>query len=153
MLPTSPPALVLVPRDTKEKKAKIAVIYRFDELLRAWLEPLPNLDVEESSRIAAEIKANPELGFTEAERLEKLGSALRISRVLNISAGALTLGAWIYPEPYKALICVLLVLPFLSLAAIRKFPGLMRIDHQRNDPAPALELASCSPVLHSCCGV
>lgn len=145
VLPTSPPALVLVPNQSKTNTLKIALIYRFDEFLDSWLEPLPNLDSEQARRIQNEIKADEQFGLTESERIENLKAASRVSRLLNISAGVVTIWVWIYPRPYNQLIFALLVLPFISLAAIRQFPRLIRIDHQRSDPRPSIGIGFMFP--------
>ncbi len=144
-LPTSPPSLVLIPKDASAKKVKLANVYRFDESFYSWLEGLPNLDVEDRRRIENEIKDDPQLGFTESERAEALRSASRTARVLNIGAVVIMLWTWVYPDPYKLLVLLLVIYPFASLAAIKKFPSLMRIDQERNDPRPSVAISFVLP--------
>lgn len=144
VIPTSPPTIVLVPKDAATKKVKIANLYRFDDSLDSWLEPLPNLDFEDRRRIEGEIRNNPELEFTESERGKGFRNAKRTARILNLGAAGVMLWAWIYPTPYRTLVLVLVLLPFLALVAIRKFP-VMRIDQQRNDPRPSVGISFMLP--------
>jgi hypothetical protein len=134
-LSANPPVVVLVPR-SERRPLKVTSIIQPDEAFGTWVKTLTDLDAEEARQSAEEIANDPEVGGTPEERLAGLERAKRIAGALQIAAfGATAWGAF-YPRPYRAAILTLVVLPWLAVSLVWRWPGLYRIDERRNDVHP-----------------
>jgi hypothetical protein len=141
------PSTVLLPRFENRKAVKIPHIFDFDRTYHAWLAQFPDLGAEEAAEAQSEMEGNPVLGSTPAEREASLRQARSLGRWLNIGAGVMSAWGWFYPSPYRAVIGILCLMPWLALALAWRYRGLFRIDQKRNDPHPTIAYAFLFPGL------
>jgi hypothetical protein len=134
----APATLILFPRSSPAKKIKISNVFRVDALFMEWIGSLPDLDAEDVSVGHQDIMTNQELGITPAERIAAFDRGKRLSRLLSGATLALGGWAWFYPVPYRLVVSLLVLLPWVGLAIVARSSGLFRIDEKRNDPHPSV---------------
>ena len=105
-----------------------------DELL-IWVEyNLTNLDKQDHQQGLEEIFQN---ALSQGSPEEKAARYLRIKkwfRAFNALAIGICLWAWIYPEPYSAVIGATLALPFLALLMLWRYQDIARFSTKANGP-------------------
>ena len=146
-LPTSPPGLVLVPRDARRRPVKVAQLFRLDTEFAHWLDTLPRLDSADLRRSKAEIRNNARLGATPRERMQKLAESKRLEKVLAVIGSLVAAWGLLYPRPYELAIVALASLPWIALEIVRRSGGLFRVDAKRNDAHPNVAVAFMFPGL------
>jgi len=143
--PSSPPVIVLVPRDKSQKQMKLAQMYNFDAAFRTWTDSVPDLDAQEARTAEQEIANNEEIGSSPDDRREALKRGKRLSGFVTFVTIALGAWAWIYPQPYRLVISLLALLPWAAMAIVARSGGLFKIDTKRNDPHPSVGIAFMMP--------
>jgi hypothetical protein len=146
----APSILVLLPRksfprSSPAKKMKISNVFRVDALFMEWIGSLPDLDAEDVRAGHQDIMTNQELGITPDERMAAFDRGKRLSRLLSGATLALGAWAWFYPTPYRLVVSLLVLLPWVGLAIVARSSGLFRIDEKRNDPHPSVAVAVMLP--------
>lgn len=135
--------LVFVPKDKAGKKLKINLMMARSKEFQAWARAnFRDLDAEEREADLRNILADESLGGDAEARGRKYRIAMRLTRVVNGAGTAALVWAFLYPEPYAALIWLLLCLPFAAIAAAAPFPGLIRFSGPPKGAYPIL-----SPVI------
>jgi hypothetical protein len=138
--------IVLCPRAPGAKQLKIARTgLRTDAAFDAWIASLPDLDAEEARAFEAQVAADPELGQTPGERLERLAAARKVAKGVNAVTYALLVWGWFYPHPYALPLLAAAVLPWVAIGLTAKSGGLYRLDTSRSDPRPNLSVAVVTP--------
>jgi hypothetical protein len=132
-------------RDPQKKPYKNYLYCERDDALFAWLDTIPNLDIEDQARAAAELLQSPALGSDEAERIHALDVARSIARVMTGLAVAATLWGFFYPRPFDAVVLTLAVIPLLALALLLGGRGRYTATEDRNDVRPSLALPLIMP--------
>ncbi len=129
---------VVTAKSASVRKLRIPDYFRLDAIFFAWLPPNSNLDDLDLDRSQKEIEADPSLGNTRDERLEKLQEARRYERITTCLSGGIAAWAFLYPKPYKPLIAALSLLPLVAIWLIGRYPGLFRVDKERADAHPTI---------------
>jgi hypothetical protein len=132
-------------RDPREKAYKNYLYCERDDALYAWLDAIPNLDLEDQARAATELLQSPALGSDEAERLHALDVAQSIARAITGLSVAATLWAFFYPRPFEAVVLTLAIIPPLALALLLGGRGRYTATEDRNDVRPSLALPLMMP--------
>jgi hypothetical protein len=140
-----PPYIVLVPRHHGRKQIKVGTIFNFDAEFHEWIASLPDLDARDRQAAELEIANNQEIGATPDDRTEALRRGKRLSTILTIATVMIAVWAGIYPYPYRLVICVLMLLPWVALAVVVRAGGLFRIDAKKNSPHPNVALPFIMP--------
>lgn len=135
-LPTSPPGLVFVHRDTSRRRLKVTQVFRLDPEFSEWLYTLPNLDTEDTRASKIEIRNNARLGATPGQRMKALAKGRRLATALTAVASLASLWRFVYPRPYEVTIAILAALPWIAVETVRRSRGLFRMDKSRNDAYP-----------------
>jgi hypothetical protein len=132
-------------RDPGKKPYKNYLYCERDDTLYAWLDKIPNLDMEDQARAAAELLQDPALGNDEAERLHGLDVARSLARTITGLSVAATLWAFVYPRPFETVLLMLAVLPLLAVALLLGGRGRYTATEDRNDVRPSLALPLLLP--------
>lgn len=140
-----PDVLVLVSRWEGQRPLKITNIFAFDSVMEDWLSQLPDLDLEDKRKAEQELENDLSLGVTAQERQTGLAKARRLAQVLSITGLLSMFWAILFPAPYRLMVLVLVALPWFALLMLRRYKGVFRIDHRRNDPHPNVALALICP--------
>jgi hypothetical protein len=130
--------LVLELRPPQRRKIKLALILETDAAFDAWLARLPDLDAAELQKSEVELLADAVAPRTVAR-------VRALARGLNGAALAAMLWGTLYPQPYRLAVAMLMVLPFAALAALLRWPSLLRLDGRRNDAHPQVAAAFWLP--------
>jgi hypothetical protein len=139
-------AVELVPREPGAKPLKLSRSgMRSDAALEAWLNSIPDLDVQEAAAAQAELAADPELGQTPEERVAHLARAKKFARTFNAATWAAAIWAFVYPQPYEAALLVVALLPWAAIVVAARGHGLYRLDARRNEVRPNLAIAMYVP--------
>jgi len=139
-------AVELVPREPGARPLRLSKSgMRTDAALEAWLNSIPDLDVQEAEAARAEIAADPELGQTPEERLASLGRAKKLANTFNALTWATVIWGFFYPQPYAVALLIIALLPWTAMILAAKSHGLFRLDARRNDVRPNLATAMYLP--------
>lgn len=132
-------AVELVPREPGARPLRLSRSgMRTDAALDAWLNSIPDLDIQEAEAARAEIAADPELGQTPEERLASLAQAKKLAKAVNGLTWAALIWGWFYPQPYALALLVIALLPWVAVILAAKSHGLYRLGARRNDVRPNL---------------
>jgi hypothetical protein len=134
----APGILILVPRQSGRKPIKVSLLYKFDDAFDEWMNPVPDLDVEETVHSYDEIEADQELGATPDERIGTLNRGRQWARALNVAAATACAWGLFRPLPYVPCVLCLSALPWLAVIIVARSPALFRIDQYKNDPRPTV---------------
>lgn len=146
-LPTSPATMVLVPKDGAQRKVKLPLCLKEDEKFWEWFENLPSLDDEDREAVEESILSNEAFGRTETNRWDLLQQARRASRRLSLWALALVAWGLFYPEPYELAMFCVAATPWLGMAVLHRYRGLMRVDGAPSEIHPTAAAAIFLPGL------
>lgn len=114
---------------------------RFD----AWLRLLPDLDQQDRERTEAQLAADPELGGSPEERLQRLAAARNVARALSAAAFGAAAWLYVYPKPYDYAVLLAALLPWIAIVIAARSHGLYRLDTGRNDVRPNIAAALLVP--------
>lgn len=131
-------SLVLVPKGAGRRPVRITWVYRMDLEFSDWLSALPDLDTEEARASKIGFRNDRRLGTTPGERMRALAKGRRIAGVLGVATVIASFWGFLFPVPYRLIIVVLAVLPWLALEAVRRSGGALQIDKRRNDIRPTV---------------
>lgn len=137
--------LEFIPQDKGAKKLKVGLTFNMDDAFQMWLEGLPNLDVVEREKSAANILEDPTVGATLEDRSQLLAAAKKKSSVLTWIAGIVAAWGFFYPRPYGLAMAVLAVVPLIAVALLTTGGPLYQIEGRRNDARADLSLAFLAP--------
>jgi|SRR5579863_37506 len=135
----------LVPRDARQRTAKIAQTLKFDDGFYEWLDSFPCLDVVDQMRVEEEIASDPNLGATTDERLAVLNKWRRLSWWIALIGIVVSLWGFAYPRPYFPVALGLMLLPLLNLVLVVRSKGILRVDQSKNDPRPTAAIGIMLP--------
>jgi hypothetical protein len=135
----------LLPRDSSQKKLKIAFFSKPDALFAAWFASIPDIDAAELAKSETEIASDFEFGLTPEQRSEQLASAQTTARWLT--GGVLLISAWglFYPHPYQLIMGILAAVPLLAVMLLLRSKGLYQMEGRRNDARPSLVISLLFP--------
>ena len=139
------PILVLVPRSGRPMRLDSG--FRRDAALDAWIDALPDLDLQERQASEAKLIADPAYGSSPQDRLARLAKARQLAKVANMATLAAVFWAYIYPQPYHPAILVMALLPWCAVALVALSRGLICFDTLRNDVRPNVALILMMPAL------
>ena len=137
--------LVLVPRDSSQKKLKLAQMFKTDAALEAWFAGIPDIDSEEFAQSQAELVVDPNLGFSSDERRQQVESAKNTVIVLNVAAGISFVWGIFLPYPYPLVLLLPAFLPLIAVVLLVRSNGIYQIEGRRQDARPSLALAFLLP--------
>lgn len=143
-LPTSPPVIVLEPKDADRRKVKMTMMFREDAEFSEWVYSLPSLDHDEVRAEKVEIRNDERLGDTPGTRRQALAQWRRTAKRLTIVTSFILLWGLI-PVAYTYAILALAAMPWIVVTIARKSRGLLRIDTRRNEIRPNAGLAFLIP--------
>jgi hypothetical protein len=145
--PNGPSVLVLVPRSEDRKPLKIPGILELDETFCNWLKPFPDLDERDAKSEKSRLADDPALGATPEERAETLKRVKSLCRALTYLGIGVSLWAWFYPQPYRLVIALLLVLPWSALYIASRYHGFVVINEKRRNQAGGVGMVFLFPGL------
>lgn len=107
--------LKLLPRAGAGKGMDITLTYALDDRVRRWLDALADVDARETAAALEEVGRDTLLGYSQAEREQRLEKARQVAGCLN--ALALGVAAWaiVYPVPYDAALLAAAALPWIAM--------------------------------------
>lgn len=137
-----PVTLILVPKDNSRTIA-VPLCFESDDRFWEWIDDLPDLDDE--GQLAAEdfVVNNETFGGTETSRREILLQARRADRRLSLLVLAILAWGLFYPRPYDLAMFCVAATPWLGMAFLYRYRGLIRAD----GPKPDTYLAVTLPVI------
>lgn len=140
--------LLILPKDPKLRQFKISLMIENKNDLLEWLNRhLINLDTADFQEEMNEIIHDTRLGETEEQRLWVLGRAKKWAKFLNGLGFFGMLWAYFRPEPYSYLIWTLIAVPLITLAFVRHFDGVMRLNGKRQSAFPNVAVAFMMPCI------
>ena len=139
------PIRVLVPESGRPMRLDSG--YPSDSALDAWIDALPDLDLQERQASEAKLIADPAFGSSPKDRLERLAKARQVAKVANMVTLAAMLWAYVYPHPYQPAILLMALLPWCAVAIVALSRGLICFDTLRNDVRPHVALMLMMPAL------
>lgn len=145
--PSSPPALVLQPKDKHRGAVKIALVFPQDDDFQEWFNALPSLDNQESETSEAEVLEDPHFGASPPARSVMLEKGKKRATILSAVSIVVSLWAIFYPRPYLPLILILAALPWVAVTIVWRSGGLFRVDQVKNDAHPSVASALLFPEL------
>lgn len=129
--------LVFVPKSSKKKRIKVALILeRQNELLKWIEEKYPNLDTLAYNKELETILHDESLGHSKEERARVLDRARKWARFLNIFSIAIGLWGIFRPQPYEVVIWILITMPLLALFFLQFFSGVLKFETNRQSAHP-----------------
>jgi hypothetical protein len=131
--PNGPPVIMLVPRWDDRKQLKIADVFGFDDAFWGWLKPFPDLDERDAKVEESRLANDPALGSTPEERESTVRRIKQSCRVLTWVAIGISVWAWFYPQPYRLVVALLLVLPWIAIYLTSRYEGLVVINEKRRE--------------------
>lgn len=143
-LPSSPPVLLLEPRDPELGNVKITQTFPSDPQFSEWVYTLPCLDREEVRASKAEARNDPRLGANPGERIRALEEGRRSAKLLAIVTAVVMLWGLI-PIAYPFAVFALALLPWMALGIVKRSHGVFRIDARPKDPHPNVALPFLFP--------
>jgi hypothetical protein len=143
--PSTPSLLVLTPKETSLKAAKIAMVFALDETFCDWLDTLTDLDEEVATVSSRDILENSEIGATAKEREVAFERGRLLSKIVNAAGCFVGLWGFVYPRPYGLAIGALFVLPWVAVEIVHRSRGLFRLDAAKKDLHPNVALAFLVP--------
>ncbi len=119
------------------KNIKASLIYNNNDELFKWINTkFINLDSKEYNQAIETVESDTQLGITKNQRLETLSNAKKIAKAFNIICYATALWGLFYPNPYKIIMWILILLPIISVILIYFKKGVIKIDEIKNSPYP-----------------
>jgi hypothetical protein len=146
-LRTSPPGVVLIPRNPGWRSLKFYLTFPLDTEFVQWVYSLPSLEAHDRRASKSEIRNNPRLGATPGERMKALARARKRAVVFNVASVAIC--AWgLYPQPYTLSILSIALVPWIALARVISSKGLFSLlDSKPNDVHPSVGLGFIFSIL------
>lgn len=131
--------LTLVSARTDRKSISLPLRYmQKDAELEAWLSGLRDLDAEDLQKSLAAIAADPRFGTTPEQRLQRLASTRKLSKVCGWGVVAALAWCLVRPQPYPLVMAVLAAMPLLALVLVVASRGLFRIAPGGSEANPNL---------------
>lgn len=126
-------AIRLQPRYTSGAAVSLPPSLAKDEAFIAWFDGIDNLDaLERQASIDRYMKDDADPGTPE-EKIQRMRSAARVSQVLTWVTLAAFAWAIFYPHPYRWVVLMLAVLPWVSVALAAFRGSVYRLDTYNND--------------------
>lgn len=126
--------LLLIPKNGRP--VRLDSSFPRDNALNAWIDALPDLDLQERQASEAMLLADPTFGSNPKERQARLAQARQVTRLASGVTIAAMLWAYVYPHPYTWAITLLALLPWCAVAMVVLSRGLICFDAKRNDARP-----------------
>lgn len=136
-----------------EGKKKISISTYFgktDDILEWLASCYPDLDLLNAEQEEQNILNNEELGWTTKQREDKLNRARRTAKLLNLIGGLVGGWAIFVAEPYEFAIIISILIPIISIVALKLSTGLIRIDERKDSAYPSILWAVLTPSLGVC---
>ncbi|WP_031498429.1 hypothetical protein [Bryobacter aggregatus] len=140
-------ALILERKQPVGKIVSTALLYNTDADFDLWFAELDNLDLRDEESALNEIANNDSLGSDEQERFQHLAQVKWLTRVLNVLGGVLFVWGTFRPTPYRLVIVLLLLAPWLAVLVAWRSSGLIQFDERPNDVKPSIWLLAAFPML------
>ncbi|MFC5437174.1 hypothetical protein ACFPME_11440 [Rhodanobacter umsongensis] len=135
--------LLLVPKSGRAVRLDSGIPR--DPLLDAWIDALPDLDLQERAASEAKLLADPAFGSNPQERRARLARTRQLTKVANGAAVAVLSWAYLYPHPYALAIGSLALLPWCAVLIVMLSHGLIAFDTRRNDARPNVAMVLMLP--------
>ncbi|HEY1589266.1 MAG TPA: hypothetical protein VGG00_05980, partial [Rhodanobacter sp.] len=139
------PIQVVVPKNGRPLRLDSG--YPRDSVLDAWLDALPDLDLQERQASEAKLMADPALGANPEERLARLAKVRQLTKAASMLSLAVVMWGYVYPHPYPWVIALLALLPWCAVAMVGLSRGLICFDTMRNDVRPNVAVMLILPSL------
>jgi hypothetical protein len=135
-------AWVLVPKPGSGGKIKLSNFLKTDKDFRAWIQSLPDLDLDKKR--AADRERREAVASLEQHGIAEL-TLRRIAGGLSIAAYGLGFASFFVRDVNHLLTWALMVLPWVAILLVAKFAPFYRFGGPRNSPLPDLSLALIGP--------
>jgi len=131
--------IFIEPATKDKKRVRVSTYFgRTNEIL-AWLsERYTDLDGLNVQQEHEEILANPEFGWTEEQREERLMRARRLASVVNVVGGIAAAWAFFWPRPYLWAMLAPMVMFMVALVVSKLSHGLIRIEEKQHSAYPSI---------------
>ncbi|MDH5598776.1 MAG: hypothetical protein OEY34_06620 [Cyclobacteriaceae bacterium] len=131
--------LYFIPSNTSDKRIKVSsYVGDFDQLV-VWADSnLVNIDQVEFVDEKKQILENENFGRTSEEREDRLASALKLTKIVNIISWIVALSTFFYPHYYKIQIIACAALPMIGYLIYKSSNGLIKLDESPNSAHPNL---------------
>jgi hypothetical protein len=106
---------------------KLGCMFTPDAQWQAFLDSIPDADVQARNALEAEVREDARLGSTPQERLERFTRINGYLRYAMYSGPLLFFWSAVYPHPYLVMIAALALLPWAWLIACKFLPGVFQI--------------------------
>ncbi|MFC5581741.1 hypothetical protein [Rhodanobacter terrae] len=137
--------LLLIPKTGRRMRLDSG--FPRDSALNAWIDALPDLDLQERLASEAALLADPSFGSNPKERQARLAQARQITQLVSGATIAAMLWAYLYPYPYTWAIVLLALLPWCAVIMVMLSHGLICFDAKRNDARPNMLVALMLPAI------
>jgi hypothetical protein len=97
-----------------------------------------DLNIIESKSDLEEILTDNDFGRDVEQRGSKLTEARKVAKILNWTGGIVAAWTVFITKPYELSVIAAIIMPIICLFAIKKYKGLIRIDHEKNSAYPTL---------------
>ena len=139
-------SIVIEPNISHKQKIEISGdLGDYDEILAWCSRNLVDLYAQSSSEEEKEILNDKNIGFSRADREEKLSNAKSISKSINFAAWILSFWCLFYPKPYQYSILFTMMVPIVALLVIKTSSGLIRVEEKKGTAYPSVAHALTMP--------
>lgn len=127
---------------------KVSQYYENSWEISAWLNhQFPNLEEQQERKEAQSILKNTKFGETRIARAQALKAAEKTSKIINSLGGLAALWAFFFPQPYKFVLLLCIVMPLIAIVALQYSDGLIKIDQKNGSAYPSVVHAIMYPPL------
>ncbi|MBI1307715.1 MAG: hypothetical protein GC181_14015 [Bacteroidetes bacterium] len=139
--------IVIESNNLLKKSVRISnYIEKKDEIIKYLSASYPDLDQQKIHAENTDIRQNGDFGSSEQQRIDKLKSAQKVAKTLNITAMIVAIGTYFiapYHDKYSSLACIFI--PLTALFFMKYYKGLIRIDERKDTAYPTIYAALFIP--------
>ncbi|MEO0008548.1 MAG: hypothetical protein RJA20_2744 [Bacteroidota bacterium] len=142
--------ITIKPAYRNRKKIKISRYYADSHEIIQWLaDRYPDLDLESATQEDEDIiSISP--GWSQEERETRLGKAVQVVRVLNITAIISAIWYFFIPAMREWALSVVILTPLAALVAVKWSGGLIRYNERKYSVLPHVFFALLFPCMSIC---
>ncbi|AYB29653.1 hypothetical protein [Chryseolinea soli] len=131
--------IFIEPTTENKKRIRVSTYFGSTDDIVDWLsQRYPNLDEVTIQQEQNEILANPEFGWSEEQRGERLQRARRLALTVNVFGGIAAVVAFFLPGPNLWSMTAAIAMFMIALLASKLSNGLIRLDEKKNSAYPTV---------------
>jgi len=137
--------IYLAPVNSELKRIKVYISMGTNRELRQWIERRYNcLTLTRADQTLNEVLADERYGSERKEREQLLEKARRDATTINI-AGCIAACCLLFPQVSQFALIPAIIAPWIAIAYMYHYKGLIAINTYKGSPLPSLFLAVCAP--------